>query len=93
VANRHRYIGKETSRRWEQGEDLSIVDFRCTEYGNGKVIADKELQNRIVEMGIRKLARQTGIHSDTITLIAKGTAVKANTLSKVLGFIQGRSNP
>src|SRR5439155_10969035 len=25
IANRHRYIGKETSRRWEQGDDMSMV--------------------------------------------------------------------
>jgi hypothetical protein len=88
VASRHRYIGKETSRRWEQGDDVSIVDFRCTEYSDGKVMADKELRSRIVERGIRRLARQTGIHSDTITLISKGTPVKAKTLSKVVEFIE-----
>src|SRR6266566_10024379 len=26
VAGAHRYIGKETSRRWEQGDDMSMVD-------------------------------------------------------------------
>ncbi len=29
IANSHRYIGKETSRRWEQGDDVSMVDFVC----------------------------------------------------------------
>jgi hypothetical protein len=32
VTGRIRYIGKETLRRWEQGEDLSMVDFKCSEY-------------------------------------------------------------
>jgi hypothetical protein len=35
VTNRHRYIGKETSRRWEQGDDLSLADFHCAEYSDG----------------------------------------------------------
>jgi hypothetical protein len=91
VANRHRYIGKETSRRWEQGDDLSMVDFRCREYSDGKMVADEEMRKRIIETGIRKIARETGIHSDTVTLIAHGSPVKAKTLSKVVGFIQGRA--
>lgn len=28
VAASRRYVGKETDRRWEQGEDLSLVEFR-----------------------------------------------------------------
>jgi hypothetical protein len=36
VANQHRYIGKETSRKWEQGDDLRLVDFHCAEYSDGK---------------------------------------------------------
>jgi hypothetical protein len=88
VANRHRYIGKETSRRWEQGDDPSMVDFRCREYSDGKVIADKAIRERIVEIGIRKMVRLTGIHSDTVTLIANGKPVKPKTLGKVVGFLQ-----
>lgn len=55
-AGRLRYIGKETSRRWEQGEDLSMVDFRCAEYSDGKVAADQETRRRIREIGIREVA-------------------------------------
>ena len=66
VANVHRYVGKETSRRWEQGDDMSMVDFRCAEYSDGKVVADKETRKRIMEIGIRKVARETGIHTDTV---------------------------
>lgn len=40
VANRDRFIGKETSRRSEQGDDVSMVDFRWTEYSGGRVVAD-----------------------------------------------------
>jgi len=63
VANRHRYIGKETSRRWEQGDDPSLVDFTCKEYGDGKVVADEELRKRIREIGIRKVAQKSGLDS------------------------------
>src|SRR5271157_4730994 len=46
--------GKETWRRWDQGDDGSIVDFRCAEYCEGKVIAIDNIRTRIVEIGIRK---------------------------------------
>jgi len=57
VANQHRYVGKETSRKWEQGDDPSLVDFHCSEYSDGKTIADEELRKQIAEFGIRKTAR------------------------------------
>jgi hypothetical protein len=79
VANRHRYIGKETSRRWEQGEDISMVDFRCTEYVQGKTIASDRIRKRIVEVGIRKVARMTGIHRETVALMATGKSVEVIT--------------
>jgi hypothetical protein len=83
VANAHRYVGKETSRRWEQGDDPSMVDFRCKEYTDGKVVADQKLRKRIVEIGIRKVARESGVNRETVALLAKGDAVKPHTLAKV----------
>jgi len=92
IANIHRYIGKETSRQWEQGDDPSMVDFCCREYSDGKVVADKETRTWIIKTGIRKTARLTGVHSDTIALIADGKPVKPNTLAKVSGFLQPQRN-
>ena len=87
IANTHRYIGKETSRRWEQGDDMSMVNFKCTEYHNGKVLADKETRKRIARAGVRTVERETGIHHDTLILIAKGKPVKLITLRKVIKFL------
>ncbi len=66
IANRHRYIGKETSRRWEQGDDTSLVDFRCAEYAAGMVIASNQIIERILEMGIRKATRANVIDGKTV---------------------------
>ena len=81
TSERKRLAGgnKVTTRAWS--------DFRCREYSDGKVVADKETRERIVKMGIRKMARLTGIHSGTITLIASGKPVKPNTLARVIGFL------
>ncbi len=84
VANNHRHIGKETSRRWEQGDDMSMVDFRCAEYRDGKTVASDAIRKRIVEIGIRKVARESGVNRETVALIAKGKAVKSTTLHRVI---------
>jgi len=88
VANRHRYVGKETSRRWEQGDDPSMVDFRCTEYTDGKVVADQELRKRIIDVGIREVARESKVNRETVALIAKGSSVKPSTLRQVMETIE-----
>jgi hypothetical protein len=92
VAYRHRYIGKETSRRWEQGDDPSMVDFKCTEYSDGKTVADQELRRRILEIGIRKTARDTKTDSKTVMLISRGERVKSSTLAQVREFISKGEN-
>lgn len=87
VAERIRYIGKETSRRWEQGDDPSLVDFRCTEYAPDKVAADPEVRKRIIEIGIRRITNECKIDRKTVRLIAQGGRVKAKTLAIVVEFI------
>jgi hypothetical protein len=93
VANVHRYVGKETSRRWEQGDDMSMVDFRCAEYRDGKAVADEETRKRVARIGIRKTARETNIDSKTIMRISRGEPVKPITLTKVVGFVNTRIDP
>lgn len=92
IANRQRHIGKETSRHWEQGDDISMADFRCAEYSDDKMVADEETIRRLLEIGIRKTARETGIHTDTVTLISRREPVKPITLAKVVGFIEQHRN-
>jgi hypothetical protein len=91
-ANSLRFIGKETSRHWEQGDDRSIVDFQCAEYGDGKAVADQELRERILQIGIRKTARKTKVDSKTIMLISRGERVKPSTLAKILQFLDKRED-
>jgi len=55
------YVGKETDRKWEEGEDPSVLDFTATEYGrSGKVLASEEVKDQIKEIGINKCARESG---------------------------------
>jgi hypothetical protein len=66
-----------------------MVDFQCQEYSDGKVVASESTRKLIIKVGIRKAARGTAIHSDTITLIARGDRVKPRTLAAVLRFVAG----
>jgi hypothetical protein len=43
-------------------------------------VADEETRTLITKMGIRKVGRAAGIHTNTITLIARGHRVKPRTL-------------
>ena len=50
---------------------MSMVDFRCAEYSDGKMMADKGTRRRIIETGIKKVARETRIDRNTIRSITR----------------------
>ena len=60
IAGEFRYVGKETDRKWEEGDEISILEFKATEYGRSKkVIATEEIKKQITEIGINKCARES----------------------------------
>jgi hypothetical protein len=83
TAIRPRYVGKETDRRWEQGEDLSLVHFTPVEYSPlGKaVVVDAALLGEIAKHGVRKLIRITGLSQHTLEAIRQSTPVRPRTLA------------
>lgn len=79
-------VGKETDRRWEQGEDMSMLDFKVLEYrplGN-MLVAALALRNEIAKRGMRELMRKTGLSQHTIEAIRAGRAVRRRTLQQIL---------
>lgn len=80
---------KETGRRWKQGEDLSLVEFKSVEYeGPKQVVASDEIKQQILKTGIRKLERATGVSHHTIDKILKGEPVRRKTLAKIMKLAQ-----
>jgi len=75
--------GEIEERRLQHAEEA-----RCEELVEGKATTSDEIRKRIVEIGIRKVAREAGLHTDTVTLIARGSPVKASTLQPVVKYIQ-----
>jgi hypothetical protein len=85
VATSRRYVGKETDRRWEQGEDLSLVEFTSFEYQQSKqVVAGEDIKQQILKAGIRKLERDSGVSHHTLDKILKGEHVRRKTLAKIM---------
>jgi predicted transcriptional regulator len=82
-------VGKETDRRWGQGEDLSLVEFTSFEYQQSKqVVAGEDIKHDILKTGIRTLERKTGVSHHTLDKILKGERVRRKTLAKIKKQIQ-----
>ncbi len=74
---RHRYIGKETDRRWDQGEDLTLLTFAPTEFDAiGKIArADEALMAKLTTVPIKEAVRKTKMDRNTIRKIIRGLPV------------------
>ena len=84
-----RYVGKETDRKWEEGDEISVLDFKATEFGRSKkVVADTSLADEIRAIGIRKTMELTKMSQHTIEKVVRGEAVKRKTHDHVLNAIQ-----
>jgi hypothetical protein len=85
VAGQQHFVGKETDRRWEYGEDLSLKHFKAMEYrpANRTVAADPALRQAIASSGMRALMRRTGLSQHTLERIRDGQQVRHSTLRRV----------
>jgi hypothetical protein len=94
VAGEFRYIGKEADRKWEEGGDISVLEFKSTEYGRvKKVVAESSLGDEIRAIGIRKTIELTKMSQHTIEKMIRGEAVKRTTHEHVLKAIQDLQEP
>lgn len=88
IAGEHRYCGKEMRRKLEQGPIDHEIDYKRKVYSNGKVGADAETRNKISAIGIRKVARESGIDRKTVRFIAGGGFVKTKKYQDVTKYLQ-----
>ena len=87
-------MGKETDRKWEEGDEISILEFRTTEYGRStKVIASDETKNRILEIGINKCARESGFdRKNFIRKLIRGIPVKRSSYNEFVRWLTNRKS-
>jgi len=94
IAGELRYIGKETDRKWEEGEDISIFEFKTTEWGRAKKVeAPSELRDKTCKLSLRELVRRTGMSRHTILKVRRGEITRRSTLAhiaKSLNFTEGK---
>jgi hypothetical protein len=85
TAVRARYIGKETERKWDQGEDFSLLAFKPAEFEDlGKMVkADDALIEQLATAHIKVVARRTNVDRNTIRKIIRGLPVRRVTLQRV----------
>jgi hypothetical protein len=76
-------VGKETDRRWEQGEDMSMLDFAVEHYQRkGKmVVADLSDCKRWKQAGVRNGMRRSGLSQKAVSAILNGEPVRIVTLA------------
>jgi hypothetical protein len=85
-------VGKETDRKWEDGEDISILDRSMIRYTPKKAKADAETIQELSKIPLRQLMRDTGLSHHTLLLIKRGQIVKKKTLQKVKEYLQSENN-
>lgn len=92
IAGKRRFVGKETDRRWTEGEDISLLTFKPIEYVPcGKVAADPILKDEIAKRGVRELVRMTGLSHHTIEAIRDGKPVRRTTLQRMQAAVRERA--
>jgi len=78
------YIGKESEKHWEEGEDMSLLDFKAIQYKRtGFAVATDEQLACIAEIPKREFRRK-GINQHTLEKICNREPVRAIKLAKCL---------
>src|SRR5260370_3353410 len=91
TAGEFRYVGKETDRKWEEGDEISVLEFAATEYGRTtRVVASEELKNDIRNIGINKCARESGFdRKNFIRKLVRDIPVKRNSYDEFVRWVNG----
>jgi hypothetical protein len=76
-------VGKETDRRWEQGEDPSMIDSEIYTYEKRTrlEIADTAQRENFKAIGWRRLAREAKLSPTSVGKVIRGEGVRPQTLS------------
>ena len=91
VAGEIRFVGKETDRKWEEGEEIRVLEFAATEYGRkDKVVASEDVKATISSIGINRCARESGFdRKNFVRKLVRDIPVKRNSYNEFVKWIQG----
>jgi hypothetical protein len=90
IAGEIRYVGKETDRKWEEGDEITVVEFATTEYGRkGRVVASEDVKAQISSIGINRCARESGFdRKNFVRKLIRDIPVKRNSYTEFLHWIR-----
>jgi len=90
TAGQHHFVGKETDRRWEYGDDLSLLHFKAMEYRpvGRMAVADRALRETVASSGVRALMRKTGLSQHTVEAVCRGRRVRHTTIQRVIAAVR-----
>jgi hypothetical protein len=87
IAEQQHFVGKETDRRWEFGDDLSVLRSKSMEYRPRTTVADTKLREQVAAAGVRALMRTTNLSQHTLEAIRMGRRVRGATLQRVIAAL------
>jgi hypothetical protein len=87
VGGQQHYVGKETDRRWEFGDDLSVLRSKAMEFRRRTSVADRTLREQMQTAGMRALMRATGLSQHTLEAIRHGKRVRGASLDRVRAIL------
>jgi hypothetical protein len=88
IAGQQHFVGKETDRRWEFGDDLSVLRSKSMEYRPRTTVADTKLREQVAAAGVRALMRTTSLSQHTLEAIRAGRPVRNVTIQRVLAALR-----
>jgi hypothetical protein len=88
IAGQQHFVGKETDRRWEFGDDLSVLRSKSMEYRPRTTVADAPLRKQVAAAGVRALMRATSLSQHTLEAIRAGRRVRNGTIQRVIAALR-----
>jgi hypothetical protein len=76
-------IGKETERGWEQAEDISTLLPFLKRYGTNTSTASHVVRERLQEVSLDELRKETGLSRNTILRARRGERVRRESLRRL----------
>jgi hypothetical protein len=83
-------IGKETNRKWEREDDISLLDSDVIEYRPNeteRLVTDVELQGKLDSVSTRLVAGMAHVSRETVKAAKRGDRIRRSTAQKLTRVI------
>src|SRR5688572_22990099 len=86
AAQEFRSIGKETDRRWEREDDISLLNPRLVEYRrqeSTRLVVDPVLQHQAQRHSIRALAKAANMTPKAVKRVRRGDRIRKSAAHRI----------